>query len=117
MDQEYLVFKIAMKNGLTKEHIGHVINNDAFIKMINAIQKHSNETLKEPQTATLWIFYIEYIYIVKEFLVAEKICNWYLYLQGVMKMINFFEASGHRNYAKCSRLYLQEMLSLSDTNP
>ena len=30
---------------------------------------------------------------------------------------NLFAASGHRNYAKCSRLYLQEMRSLSDTNP
>ena len=32
-------------------------------------------------------------------------------------MINLFAACRHRNYAKCSRLYLQEMLSLSDTNP
>ena len=30
---------------------------------------------------------------------------------------NLFAASGHRNYAKYSRLYLQEMLSLPDTNP
>ena len=33
-----------------------------------------------------------------------------------MKMINLFAASGHRNYAKRSRLYLEEMLSLSYTN-
>ena len=34
-----------------------------------------------------------------------------------MKMINLFAASGHIYYAKSSRLYLQKMLSLSDTNP
>ena len=31
-----------------------------------------------------------------------------------MKMISLLAASGHKKYAKCSRLYLQEMLSLSD---
>ena len=62
-------------------------------------------------------FQLEYIYIVKEFLVAVKTCNCYLHLQTLMKMINLFAASGHRNHGKWSRLYLQETLSLSDTNP
>ena len=62
-------------------------------------------------------FQLEYIYIVKEFLVAVKTCNYYLHLQTLMKMINLFAASGHRNHGKWSRLYLQETLSLSDTNP
>ena len=63
---------------------------------------------KESRTAKLRLLYIEYIYIVKEFAVAEKTWNWYLHLQGLMKMI--------KQYAKCSRLYLQEMLSLPDAN-
>ena len=29
-------------------------------------------------------------------------------------MISLLAVSGHKKYAKCSRLYLQEMLSLSD---
>ena len=62
-------------------------------------------------------FQLEYIYVVKEFLVAVKTCNCYLHLQTLMKMINLFAASGHRNHGKWSRLYLQETLSLSDTNP
>ena len=62
-------------------------------------------------------FQLEYIYIVKEFLVAVKTCNCYLHLQTLIKMINLFAASGHRNHGKWSRLYLQETLSLSDTNP
>ena len=72
---------------------------------------------KEWGTAKLRLLYIEYIYIVKVFLFAEKTCNWYLHLQAMMKMISLFAASGHRNYAKCSRLYFQEMLSVSDANP
>ena len=63
------------------------------------------------------LLYIEYIYIVKEFLVAIKTCNCYLHLQALMKMINLFAASGHRNHGKWCRLYLQETLSLSDSNP
>ena len=34
----------------------------------------------------------------------------------MMKMISLLAASGHRNDAKCSRLYFQEMLSVSDAN-
>ena len=42
--------------------------------------------------------------------------NWYLYRQALVKTTNLFAASGHRNYAKCSRLPLQEIHILSETN-
>ena len=32
-------------------------------------------------------------------------------------MLNFFAASGHINYAKCTTLYFQQMLELEDTHP
>ena len=32
-------------------------------------------------------------------------------------MLNFVAASGHINYAKCTRLYLQQMWELEDTHP
>ena len=89
-----------MENGLSKEQIADVSNNDYFIKMANAIPNYSKEKSKEPRTTKLWLLYIEHIYIVKEFLVAERACSWYLHLQALMNMINLFAASGHRNYAK-----------------
>ena len=106
-----------MENGLTKEQIADVSNNDAFISIVNAILNCSKEKLIESRTAKLWLPYIEYTYIVKEFLVVKRTYNRYLHLQVLMKMINLFAASGHRNYAECSRLYLHEMLSLPYTNP
>ena len=106
-----------MENGLTREQIADVSNNDAFISMVNAILNYSKEKSIESRTAKLWLLYIEYTYIVKEFLVVKRTYNRYLHLQVLMKMINLFAASGHRNYAECSRLYLHEMLSLPYTNP
>ena len=110
-------YSTANENGLNIEQIVDVSNNDAFISMVNAISNYSKEKLKESRTAKLWLLYIEYTYIAKEFLVAERTCNWHLHLQVLMKMINLFASSGHINYAKCSRFYLQEMLSLSKRNP
>ena len=49
----------------------------------------------------------------------EFVCNWYnwyLHLQALVKTTNLFAASGHRNSAKCSRLPLQEIHMLSETN-
>ena len=107
-------YSIAMEHKLTKEQFADVNNKYAFINMVNAISNYLKEKSKESQTAKLWLRYIEYIYIVKKFLVEKRTCNWYLHLQVLMKIINLFADSGH---AKCSRLYLKEMLSLSDTNP
>ena len=94
------LYSITMENGLSKEQIADVSNNDYFIKMVNAIPNYSKEKSKEPRTTKLWLLYIEQIYIVKEFPVAERACSWYLHLQALMNMINLFAACGHRNYAK-----------------
>ena len=35
----------------------------------------------------------------------------------VTKRLNLFDATGHSNYAKCARFYLQEMKELPNTHP
>ena len=60
---------------------------------------------------------MEYVDVVKEFLCAERTSNWYLHLQAVQKMMNFVCSNRHVNYARSSRMYVQEMLSLAETNP
>lgn len=69
------------------------------------------ETLKtdlqeKSRTATLWINYLHYIQILKDFIRAERTGNLCLHLQTVSKMLNLFAATGHVHYAKCARLYL-----------
>ena len=48
---------------------------------------------------------------------AERTGNFPLHLSAVSMMFPFFAASGHRLYAKSARLYLQQMMHLSETHP
>ena len=49
---------------------------------------------------------------------AERIGNWTMQLECTRKMLNFFFAgTGHVNYAKSARLYLQIMLKLNVDHP
>ena len=68
-------------------------------------------------TAKLWLQYIEYIETLKLFIQAERTGDWNLHLVSVSKMINLFAATGHINYAKSSRLYLQLMYELPTDHP
>ena len=73
--------------------------------MVNAISNYSKEKSKESRTARLWLLYIEYIYIVKVFLVAERRCNWYLSTPSSPDENDKVICSlWTLNYAKCSRL-------------
>ena len=72
---------------------------------------------EESRTSALWLLYIHYIHVVKEFSFAERTSNWELHLDALSKMLNFFAATGHINYAKSARLYLQEMKRLPETHP
>ena len=55
--------------------------------------------------------------VVKDFIYVERTSNWKLHLHCVSKMLNLFAATGHSNYAKCARFYLQEMKELPNTHP
>ena len=65
-----------------------------------------NENIKS-HTAKLWLLYVQYISIVKEYILSERTCNWSLDLHTVQKLMNLFAVSGHINYAKCYRLNIQ----------
>lgn len=49
------------------------------------------------------------IFLMKEYIMAERMGNWKLHLQSVEKMIPFFHASGHFSYAKSCHLCLNDM--------
>lgn len=65
----------------------------------------------------MWISYIQYINILKQFILAERTSNWHFHLQSLKRILNLFAASGHLNYAKSARLYLQKMLFLQTSHP
>lgn len=68
-------------------------------------------------TAKLWIEYFRMVTLVKHFIEAERPGNWYLHLDTIQKMLPYFHASGHFQYAKAAHLYLQEMVNLSTKMP
>jgi hypothetical protein len=51
------------------------------------------------------------------FIRAERLGDWNLHLISLQRMLNIFAATGHNNYAKSARLYLETMQDLPKTNP
>ena len=76
------------------------------------MESQTKENKKSSRTAKLWLQYIEYVDIIKQFFFVERISNWPLHLQTVIKMANLFAATGHINYARCTGPYVQEMMNL-----
>ena len=72
---------------------------------------------KRTNTAKLWVQYIQYLSKVKEFTRAERTGDWKEHLVAMGKMLNLFATTGHINYAKSARLYLQKMAELETEYP
>jgi len=68
------------------------------------------------RTAKLWIQYLGYVDILKTLIRAERTGDWDLHLSTVSRMLSLFAATGHGNYVRCCRLYLQMMQELPDTH-
>jgi hypothetical protein len=73
--------------------------------------------MKKSRTAKLWLLYLDYISSFKKLLRAERTGDWQLHLDSIRSMINLFAATGHNNYAKCARLYVEFMSDLPDKFP
>ena len=95
-----------------------LVNESAVLKIIQQLLEEIKEELRNSsRTARLWLQYVDYVGILKLFMRAERTGNWKLHLYAVEKMLNAFAATGHINYAKCARLYLQYMSNLHNTHP
>ena len=60
---------------------------------------------------------MSYVATIKLFIRAERTGNWDGHLAATQKMLNLYAATGHFNYAKSARLYLQMMLCLEEDHP
>ena len=69
------------------------------------------------QTAELWLLYMDYVKTLRRHIRAARTSDWNLNLTTLKDMVNIFAATGHINYAKSSRFYLQLMLELQVTHP
>ena len=92
------------------------LNSSALSKKISEnIDRLKAELREYSRTSELWLLYMHYVYIVKAFIFAERTSNWELHLEALSTMLNLFPATGHINYTKSARLYLQEMRKLPNT--
>ena len=72
---------------------------------------------EQSRTAALWLSYLNYVTILKQFISAERTSNWQLHVQATQDVLNLFAATGHFNYAKSARFYVQQMQQLDMTHP
>jgi len=72
---------------------------------------------EQSRTARLWLLYMHYVTVLKLFLFGDRTSNWEVHLHSVEEMLGLFAATGHVNYAKCARLYVQQMTRLSQSHP
>ena len=101
--------RISTKLQKHKEHL-----SDSRIS--TKLQKHK-EHLSDCRAGRLWLQYLEMVAILRRSIKAERTGNFELHLQCVKDMLPYFAASGHSNYLKSARLYLQQMLELRVTHP
>ena len=94
-----------------------IAESQELLKLENCLLNVKSLLAEKSPTAQLWLQYIEYIETLKLFIRAERTGNWNLHLISVSRMINLFAATGHINYAKSSRLYLQLMNELPTDHP
>ena len=60
---------------------------------------------------------MDYVDTMQRFICAARSSDWHLSLVTLQQMLNLFAATGHINYAKSARLYLQLMMDLPETHP
>ena len=101
----------ATYESLTDSHIEESLAIGKLNKLINEV---INELSSRSRTAKYWCQYLSYIELMKDYITAEKIGDWYLHLATIRKMCCLFAATGHIIYAKSERLYLQNMMELPE---
>ena len=60
---------------------------------------------------------VKYIFIVQDFIRAEKTSNWKSHIATTNFTLNLFAATGRINYAKTCRLHIQCAEELKSINP
>ena len=79
-------------------------------------EKHKDLSMSS-RTSALWCSYVRYVSIIQDFISAERTNDWNLHVMSTNAMLNLFAATGHNNYAKSTRLYLQSIAELEKNQP
>ena len=99
---------------ITPHAIAHC---NELVTLDKDLEKVKASLSAQSKTATLWIQFLEYIKVIKDFISFERLGMWVNHLLAVSKFLNLFAATGQIHYAKSARLYLQEMQKLVTSHP
>ena len=102
------------KSVITKENI---LDTETLENLSKAVKSKKDELSRKSRTAKLWINYMNYVEVCRNFIRAARTGDWSLHLHSVSQMTNIFAATGHHNYAKSARIYLQQMMELPTKHP
>ena len=91
------------------ETFDEMISSNTFIAIADEVSELKTKLKAKSRTAKLWLLYLDYISVAKLFILAERTSDWELHLHAITEMLNLFASTGHINYAKSARLYVQEM--------
>ena len=72
---------------MTKTKDAEEVSNDGVIARIKAIRDANVDTLRNDLNASLWMQYIYLVRILRKFIKAKRLGNWYLHLQAVSEML------------------------------
>ena len=89
-----------------------VIEDDEVTHLHQIMSEVLEEAANKSRTGKLWVQYVHQVFLVLNFIRAERTGNWKLHINCVREIIPHFHAAGHLPYAKSARLYLQLMESL-----
>ena len=87
------------------KQINAVSSSPALESLVNAIEEKKSILANKSRTAKLWINYIKYIQVCRNFIWASRTGDWHLHLHSASQMMNLFAATGHHNYGKSTRVY------------
>ena len=101
----------------SSEDLG-VFDSDAVIQSLQLWFEKEKETLQaKSRTGSLWVSYVEYIFIILDFIRAERTSDWPAHVTASQRMLNLFASTGHYHYAKSCRLYVQSSHNLEHDFP
>ena len=108
-----------------KQLYSRTLTDKADIENLQLFESDSVEFLSQQLISLISVLiqhcrtsqYMEYVELVRTFLLADRTSDWLLWLDSVSKMLPLFAATGHNNYAKAACIYLQEMRDLPSTYP
>jgi 5'-3' exonuclease len=86
-------------------------------KLVDWFTKECEELSTNSRTSALWLNYTKYVEIAKQFTKADRTNDWLLHVSTTKQMLNLFAATGHNNYAKTCRIYLDSIETLEVDHP